>query len=160
MIVFIHFTKLEFDEDNRMKKTDKIVQMLSSDRIGKRVLEVACGCADLSISAAPYAHSVSCIDIDDGRLSDALPQNVYFEIMDATQMSYSNSSFDTVILYNAFSHIYAQWDAIKEECMRVVKSAGTVYIISTWKLDISLMTEVFGSNAVWIKDFCVVKLVR
>jgi len=142
-----------------MKKTDNIVQLLSSDIIGKSVLEVACGCAGLSISAARFAHSVSCIDIDDGRLSDALPQNVYFEIMDATQMSYSNSSFDTVILYNAFSHIYSQWDAIKEECLRVVKSSGTVYIISTWKLDISLMTEIFGNKIVWMKDFCVVKLV-
>ena len=143
-----------------MKKTDKIVQLLSSDIIDKRVLEVACGCADLSISAARYAHSVSCIDIDDGRLTDVLPKNVCFEIMDATQMSYSNSSFDTVILYNAFSHIYSQWDTIKEECMRVVKSSGTVYVISTWKLDISLMSEIFGNNAVWMKDFCVVKLVK
>ena len=143
-----------------MKKTDKIVQMLSSDIIGKRVLEVACGCAELSISAAPYAHSVSCIDIDDGRLSNTLPQNVYFEIMDATQMSYSNNSYDTVILYNAFSHIYSHWDKIKEECMRVVKPSGAVYIISTWKLDVSLMNEVFDNNAVWMKDFCIVKLVR
>ena len=160
MINYKQFDKLDFYEDNRMKRTDKIVQMLSSDIRDKTVLEVACGCADLSISAAPYAHSVSCIDINDGRLSNTLPQNVCFEMMDASQMSYSNSSFDTVILYNAFCHIFPQWDAIKKECMRVVKPSGTVYIISTWKLDVSLMSEVLGNSAVWMKDFCVVKLVR
>ena len=143
-----------------MKKTDVIVQLLSFDIVDKKILEVACGCAELSISAAPYAHRVSCIDIDDGRLSNTLPQNVYFEIMDATQMSYSNNSYDTVILYNAFSHIYSHWETIKEECMRVVKPSGAVYIISTWKLDVSLMNEVFDNNAVWMKDFCIVKLVR
>lgn len=50
-----------------MKKADIIVQLLSSDIIDKKILEVACGCAELSISAARYAHSVSCIDIDDSR---------------------------------------------------------------------------------------------
>jgi ubiquinone/menaquinone biosynthesis C-methylase UbiE len=141
-----------------MKKADIIVQLLSSDIIDKKILEVACGCAELSISAARYAHSVSCIDIDDSRLSNILPRNVCFEVMDASQMRYSSDSFDTIILYNAFSHIYSQWDSIKDECMRVLKSSGVIYIVSTWKLDISLMTEVFGSNAEWKKDFLVAKL--
>lgn len=141
-----------------MKKTDIIVQLLTYDIKDKNILEVACGCADLSVSAARYAHSVSCIDIDDSRLSDILPPNVCFELMDATQMSYLSNSFDTVIFYNAFSHIYSQWDSIKDECMRVLKSSGAIYIIATWKLDISLMTEVFSNNVVWMKDFLVVKL--
>lgn len=141
-----------------MKKADIIVQLLSSDIIDKKILEVACGCAELSISAARYAHSVSCIDIDDSRLSNILPRNVCFEVMDASQMRYSSDSFDTIILYNAFSHIYSQWDSIKDECVRVLKSSGVIYIVSTWKLDISLMTEVFGSNAEWKKDFLVAKL--
>ena len=128
------------------------------DIVDKKILEVACGCAELSISAAHHAQSVSCIDIDDSRLSNTLPNNVCFEVMDASQMSYASSSFDTIILYNAFSHIYSQWDSIKNECMRVLKSSGVIYIVSTWKLDISLMTEVFGSNAEWKKDFLVVKL--
>ena len=120
-----------------MKKTDVIVQLLSFDIVDKKILEVACGCAELSISAARYAQSVSCIDIDDSRLSNILPHNVCFEVMDASQMSYSSSSFDTIILYNAFSHIYSQWDSIKNECMRVLKSSGAIYLVSTWKLDIS-----------------------
>lgn len=137
-----------------MKKTDIIAKLLSSDIKDKKILEVACGCADFSISAAHYAHSVSCIDIDNSRL----PNNVCFEVMDAAQMDFSNNSFDTIILYNAFSHIYSHWDSIKDECMRVLKSSGSIYIVSTWKLDISIMTEVFGNNAVWKKGFLVVKL--
>lgn len=128
VFVFINLLRqLEFAGECDMKKTDIIVQLLSSDMVDKNVLEVACGCADLSISAAHYAHSIFCIDVDDSKLSDNLPQNVCFEIMDASQMSYLSSSFDTIILYNAFSHIYSQWDAIKEECMRVIKSSGTIY---------------------------------
>ncbi len=140
-----------------MKKTDKLARLISSDIKDKKILEVACGCADFSISASRYANSVSCIDIDDSRLSDNLPHNVIFEIMDASKMSYSNNSFEAVILYNAFSHIYSQWDAIKDECMRVLKYSGALYIVSTWNLDISLIVEVFGDNAKWEDDFLVVK---
>ena len=141
-----------------MKKTDIIVQLLSDDIQDKNILEVACGCADFSVSAARYAHKVSCIDIDDSRLSVALPHNVCFELMDAAQMSYSDSSFDTVVLYNAFSHVYSQWDSIKDQCMRVLKPSGVIYIVSTWKLDIALMTEVFNHRAVRKKAFLVVRL--
>lgn len=143
-----------------MKKTDIIVQLLSDDMRGKNILEVACGCAELSVSAAHYAHSVSCIDIDDSRLPDTLPHNVCFELMDATQMRYLSNSFDTVILYNAFSHVYPQWDFIKDECMRVLKPSGVLYIVSTWKLDVSIMTNVFSNSAVWKKDFLIVKLTK
>ena len=75
-------------------------------------------------------------------------------------MHYSNDSFETVILYNAFSHIYSQWDIIKDECMRVLKPSGVLYIVSTWNLDIFLMEEVFGSNVEWKKDFFVVKFCK
>ena len=104
-----------------MKKTDIIVQLLSSDIKNKRILEVACGGAGFSISAAHHAHSVSCIDIDNSRVTDDLPNNVYFKVMDAAQMDFLSNSFDTVILYNAFSHIYSQWDSIKDECMHYIR---------------------------------------
>ena len=48
-----------------MKKTDRLVNILASDIEHKDVLEVACGAADFSISAARIANRVSCIDLDD-----------------------------------------------------------------------------------------------
>ena len=141
-----------------MKNTDLIVKLLLSDIADKNILEVACGCADFSISASRYAQGVSCIDLDDSRLSGALPNNIHFEKMDATKMNYPSGSFDTIILYNAFSHIYSQWDSIKKECLRVLKPSGRLYIASTWKLDISLMNEVFESSVEWQKEFFVARI--
>lgn len=143
-----------------MKKTDIIAKLLSAEIKNKDILEVACGCADLSMSVARYAHSVSCIDINDNRLPDTLPPNVCFTLMDATQMSYSSNSFDIVILYNAFSHVYTQWDSVKYECMRVLKPSGVMYIIATWKLDVFLMSEIFCNNAVQNGNFLIAKFVK
>ena len=140
------------------EKTDLIVRALSLDITDKSILEVACGCAELSISAAPYAKIVHCIDIDMHRVPTTLPQNVCFYQMDACNMSYSNGLFDTVIIYNAFSHVHTQWDAIEKECMRVLKPSGCFYVISTWSMDIALMNEVFEGTIERYKDFCVVKI--
>ena len=140
------------------KKTDIIVKLLASDIVGKSILEVACGCAELSISAARDANDVYCIDIDDSRLPDVLPENIYFEKMDASNMRYSEESFDTIIIYNAFYHIYAQWDSIKKECLRVLKPAGKLFIISTWKLDNALMNDVFNEDLKKHKDFLIAEL--
>ena len=141
-----------------MKKVDTIVRLLSSDIANKKILEVACGCAELSISAARSSHSVWCIDIDDRRIPNSLPHNVHFEVMDAAQMHFSSNEFDTIILYNAFSHIFAQWESVKDECMRILKPSGIIYVISTWNLDVSMMTEVFSHHAVWKDGFFIVSL--
>ena len=58
-----------------MKKTDLLVSLLMQDIADQKILEVACGCAEFSVSAARYAHSVSCIDIDGSRASEHLPSN-------------------------------------------------------------------------------------
>ena len=142
------------------RKTDIIVQFLDSDIKNKCILEVACGCADFSISASRTAKKVFSIDIDNSRLPELLPENVCFEKMDASCMSYPDESFDTIIIYNAFSHIYSQWDMIKNECFRVIRPMGKVYIISTWKLDTSLMKEVFEKAETHYKDFVIVKLTK
>ena len=105
-----------------MKKTDALVNMLISDIESKEVLEVACGAADFSVSAARAANHVSCIDLDACRLNHLDKQeNVTFQIMDAARMSYPDNTFDTVVIYNAFFHIRDQWDEIEKECRRVLK---------------------------------------
>jgi len=95
--------KSGFAEGDIMKKTDRLVNILASDIEHKDVLEVACGAADFSISAARIANMVSCIDLDDSRLNNQVKQNnVRFQIMDASNMSYSDNEFDTIVIYNAF----------------------------------------------------------
>ncbi|MBQ9814573.1 MAG: class I SAM-dependent methyltransferase [Lachnospiraceae bacterium] len=142
-----------------MKKTDILVNLLASDIENKKVLEVACGTADFSVSAAKLAKSVFCIDLDDSRLSDqAKNNNICFQIMDAAKMFYSDKEFDTIVIYNAFFHIQTQWKMIESECKRVIKSPGAIYIVGTWSLDTNLMIDVFGDRAVWKDGFLIVKV--
>lgn len=142
-----------------MKKTDKLVQLLKTQIEGKDILEVACGGAEFSISASSLAKSGSCIDLDDSRLRKEIEQtDIKFCIMDASKMDYSDGSFDTIVIYNAFYHIQSQWNAIEKECRRVLRSGGSIFIASTWKLDIVPMEECFGDKAEKMDDFLIVKL--
>ena len=142
-----------------MKKTDALVNMLISDIESKEVLEVACGAADFSVSAARAATHVSCIDLDACRLNHLDKQeNVTFQIMDAARMSYPDNTFDTVVIYNAFFHIRDQWDEIEKECRRVLKRTGILYVIGTWSLDTILMIEMFGDQAFWQAGFLLVRI--
>ena len=142
-----------------MGKTDELVRMLATDIEHKDILEVACGAAGFSVSAARIAHRVDCIDLDDGRLNDQAKQSsIHFQIMDASEMSFPDNTFDTIFIYNAFSHIHSQWDMIERECKRVVKATGKIFIVGTWKLDTNLMIDAFGDHAVLHSGFLVVKI--
>ena len=152
------FKKLIKERNKNLKKTDFVVQQLLPEIENKDILEAACGSAEFSASAASYARSVSCIDIDDGRLIPITQDNICFEIMDAAKMRYPDGTFDTVFVYNALYHINSQWEEIEKECRRVLKPEGNIYIIGTWKLDISLMQDMFGERAEQKGDCLVVKL--
>ena len=142
-----------------MKKVDKCVELLKSEINNKDILEVACGGAEFSFSASKYAKSVACVDLDDSRIKGkALPENVRFDITDAASMNYPAESFDNVFLYNAFFHVQTQWKDIEIECRRVLRPGGRIIIIGTWKLDISLMLDIFGDAAEREDEFLVVKI--
>ena len=142
-----------------MKATDKLVNLLISDIENKAVLEVACGTADFSLSAARLAKSVTCIDLGDSRLNSQINQtNIRFQIMDASKMDFPDCSFDTVVLYNSFFHVQPDWSKIERECRRVVRVNGTICIVGSWKLDTNLMKDIFGDNAVWHDGFLIVKM--
>jgi len=47
---------------------------------------------------------------------------------------------------------------IENECKRVVKRYGKIYIIGTWKIDITAMDNIFGDEAKWSGDFLIVEL--
>ena len=134
-----------------MKNTDILVNLSS-------VLEVACGAADFSVSASAYSDCVYCIDLDARRLNGKTAANIHFQIMDASKMVYADNTFDTVILYNAFSHIQTQWIEIEQECKRVLKADGVIYIVGTWKLDVHNIMDVFGDKARWRNQFLIVEI--
>ena len=78
--------------------------------------------------------------------------------MDASRMDYADHTFDTVFIYNAFSHIYPQWKEIEKECRRVTKENGTIIIVSTWSLDTGLIRDTFGDKAVMKDDFLIARI--
>lgn len=141
-----------------MKNTDILVNLLIADIENKMVLEAACGAADFSISASVYSGRVYCIDLDARRLNSKLAANLHFQIMDASKMDYADDTFDTVILYNAFYHIQSQWIKIEQECKRVLKTEGVIYIVGTWKLDVHTIMNVFGDKAKWQNQFLIVEI--
>ena len=141
-----------------MKNTDVLVHLLIGDIKNKTILEAACGAADFSISASAYSDSVYCIDLNGGRLNSKLAGNLHFQIMDASKMDYADETFDTVILYNAFFHIQSQWIEIEQECKRVLKAEGVIYVVGTWKLDVRIIMDVFGDKAKWRNQFLIVEI--
>lgn len=144
-----------------MKKTDRLVDLLISDIERKDILEVACGAADFSLSAARFAKSVTCIDLDDSRLNSQIERaNIRFQIMDASKMDFPDSSFDTVVLYNSLFHIRSGWSEIQRECGRVVRDGGAIYVVGSWKLDTNLMKDIFGDDAGWRGDYLIVRLAK
>ena len=142
-----------------MKKTDDAVRLLMPFIENKDILEVACGAAGFSLSALPFAKSVSCIDLDDSRLDpQAASSGVHFQIMDAAKMDYPDHVFDTIVIYNAFYHIRSQWKEIEAECRRVSKRGGSVFIIGSWKLDTGLMKDTFADKAELQGGFMIVRI--
>lgn len=126
-----------------MTRVEEIVKLLHNDLADRNVLEVACGCAQFSICAGKIARKVCCIDIDDSRLLSSAKntQNVVFSLMDATNMSFCNDSFDTVVIYNAIGHLKQDIATTIDECLRVVCSGGIVYVISSFLLDKQVISE-------------------
>lgn len=143
-----------------MKKTDTLVRLMSRELEDKEVLEVACGTADFSISASRYARYITCIDVESKRLNSLVEEldNVNFRRMDASQMDFKKDTFDRIILYNALYHIRTQYDAVMAECRRVLKPEGSIILIAAWKLDISLMSEMFGQKLEWLDGNCIVRI--
>lgn len=126
-----------------MKRVETVLAQLMPDIAGKRVLEPACGCAEFSIAAAKYAQEVVCFDLDDKRMDPDVfrMSNLRFEIMDAAHMRYRDSSFDTVVLYNAIGHLSHMAEPVLRECHRVAGERGIVCIVSSFRMDKAVIQE-------------------
>lgn len=120
-----------------MSRVKQAVDKIKDAMRDSVILEVACGCAKFSIEASKIARSVFCIDLDSFRLRDNIKNisNVTFEQMDASSMTYKDDSFDAVVLYNAVAHIDTILEDVLSECLRVLKPGGSVFIISSFKID-------------------------
>ncbi|MGD7006923.1 glycosyltransferase [Metabacillus sp. 84] len=98
------------------------------------VLEIGCANGDLSSVIAMHAENLFGLDIDPVAIEIARYNvykngldNCYFELGDGTKLTYSDSSFDTVVLAEVLEHVPDPKPFI-EEAVRVCKPGGTLLI--------------------------------
>ena len=94
---------------------------------GKDVLELATGPGMIARHIAPAAKSVVATDFAPKMIETALkaknPENLSFEVADATSLRFEDNSFDVVVIANAL-HIIPNPEKALEEIRRVLKDGG------------------------------------
>lgn len=110
-------------EVNKSKLADYVV---SEDEI----VEIGCGPGEITFSLAPKCKKIIGTDISPDMISVANKKksqsdfkNVIFQVEDAYNLSFSESSFDKVICVNALQVMKEPKRAI-DECMRILKDKG------------------------------------
>ena len=92
-----------------------------------KVLEVATGTGLIAINIANSVHFIEAIDLSPKMIETAkkkdIPENVHFSIEDATTLSFTDMSFDAVIISNAL-HIMPDPKVVLANIKRVLKPDG------------------------------------
>ena len=93
----------------------------------KEVLEIATGPGLLAKHVAFAAKRMIATDYSEGMIREArkgkCPENLCFEIADATQLPYADKSFDVVLIANAL-HVMPEPEKALEEINRVLRKDG------------------------------------
>lgn len=131
----MRMTGLEKYFVNRKKKSERNIQILESDLRNidlkkiKRVLEIGCGAGFVSSYLAEnYDIEVYGTDFDNEQIQLAnklQPKSelLYYQVEDATKLSFNDSSFDLVISQYVFHHI-PNWKETFKEISRVLIPGG------------------------------------
>lgn len=94
---------------------------------GKEVLELATGPGLLAKHVAFAAHHMIATDYSTGMIAEAkkgtYPEQLTFEVADATSLPYEEDSFDVVLIANAL-HIMPEPEKALQEIDRVLKEKG------------------------------------
>ncbi len=126
---------------NRLAKTpvyqklnELILPNISEDF---EVLDLGCASGFIARAIASRAKSVYAVDYSEEMIAKAKKiskePNVYFSVQDATNLSFSNKSFDVVILANVL-HIMDRPEACLSEVKRVLKENGLLIApVYLWK---------------------------
>ena len=95
----------------------------------KEVLEIATGPGLLAKHVAHFTKKMLATDYSDGMIKEAkkgeYPNNLTFEVADATSLPYTDNSFDVVIIANAL-HVMANPDKALKEIDRVLREDGVM----------------------------------
>ncbi len=106
---------------------DYLYQNISRAAEGKTVLELATGPGMIAKHIAAAAKNVVATDFAPNMIETAkkgdVPQNVTFEVADATSLPYADKSFDLVVIANAL-HIIPEPQKALAQIKRVLKDGG------------------------------------
>ena len=96
------------------------------------VLELGCGTGTFSEAVAPLVKDVIATDMSEPMLHQARAKlgehsNVRFQKQDAYKTSFSESTFDAVLMVNLL-HVVHDPALILQECSRVVRSGGRIVV--------------------------------
>lgn len=115
-------------------RSDSKTYKLMYDRIphmiqGKDVLEIATGPGLLAKHVAHAAHKMIATDYSFGMIAEAkkgkYPENLIFQVADATDLPFADSCFDAVIIANAL-HVMPDPETALSEIDRVLKENGVL----------------------------------
>lgn len=118
----------------RAMRSDRHIYQFMYERIptvieGKEVLEIATGPGLLAKHVAPAAKRMIATDYSDGMIAEAkksaCPENLTFEVADATNLPYEDDSFDAVLIANAL-HVMPEPEKALQEIDRVLRPGGVL----------------------------------
>ena len=118
----------------RAMRSDRKVYQFRYDRIPdiirrKEVLELAAGPGLLAKHVAPAAKRMAATDYSEGMIAEAkkgpCPENLTFEVADATDLPFADDSFDAVLIANAL-HVMPEPERALGEIDRVLRDGGVL----------------------------------
>lgn len=146
---------IEIDRFNRFAYLE--MYRLISGALTKemKVLEIATGTGLIAVNIADSVQSIVATDFSPKMIETAMkkgaPDNVQFAVEDATALSFSDQTFDAVIISNAL-HIMPDPGLVLKNIRRVLKPNGLLIAptfshghlrASTWKLN-AFMLKMIG----------------
>jgi ubiquinone/menaquinone biosynthesis C-methylase UbiE len=132
---------------------------------GMEVLELATGTGLIALNIAGSVARVTATDFSEGMIAAAkkkrAPANVSFAVEDATALTFSDASFDAVIISNAL-HIMPSPERALSEIRRVLRPGGLLIAPtfshghihqSTWSLNAKFLKLIgFETYSKWTPD--------
>ncbi len=120
--------------EGRTRKAETMVAVLA-DKLGAnlsgfKVLDVGASTGIIDSYLADHFFSVTCVDIDEAAISGAkekyLKHNLSFQIGDAMNLQFDDSSFDVVICSHIYEHVPSA-EKLMQEIYRVLKPGGICF---------------------------------
>ena len=130
---FLNFGYFEADTTSQREACDNLMEQLLDwlPRKGGSILDVACGKGETTAYLKKYfdAPDIVGINISENQLSYARTKSpdVDFRIMSATDLTFEDNAFDSVICVEAAFHFFTRNDFLKE-ALRVLKPGGTLVL--------------------------------